>query len=194
MINFIVITNCYWCYFVHWQLCQSLVLHPVSTIISLLKFFFLEFNWERIIIIGKVTFSWKSLATAYAVLFYIVMTGVVFIVGRERINILQTTKKFDDKIYAILFVIFLIPHFWIPVLYDLDFAHYIYKFFYLKSFFSLFFSSSVFFWLHFSLNLQIVSFKRVFFSLYISRKPHFSWFTVCWSTFQSDGVSSWSFR
>lgn len=67
-----------------------------------------------VIIIGKVTFSWKSLATAYAVFFYAVMTGVVFIVGRERIRILQTTKKFDDKIYAILFVIFLVPHFWIP--------------------------------------------------------------------------------
>lgn len=42
------------------------------------------------------------------------MTFVVIIVGRERIQILQTTKKFDEKIYAILFVIFLVPHFWIP--------------------------------------------------------------------------------
>lgn len=63
---------------------------------------------------GRITFSWKSLATAYAIFFYIVMTVVVIIVGRERIHILQTTKKFDDKIYAILFVIFLVPHFWIP--------------------------------------------------------------------------------
>lgn len=62
---------------------------------------------------GKVTFSWKSLATAYAVFFYVVMTGVVFIVGRERMHILSTTQKFDDKIYAIIFVIFLVPHFWV---------------------------------------------------------------------------------
>lgn len=77
-------------------------------------FFVQVLGIEFEIIIGRVTFSWKSLATAYAILFYIVMTGVVFIVGRERIRILQTTKKFDDKIYAILFVIFLVPHFWIP--------------------------------------------------------------------------------
>lgn len=60
------------------------------------------------------TFSWKSLATIYAVLFYSMMTVIVVIVGRERLEILQNTKKFDDKIYAIIFVIFLIPHFWIP--------------------------------------------------------------------------------
>lgn len=64
--------------------------------------------------IGKVTFRWKSFATAYAIVFYIFMTGVVIIVGRERLHILTTTKRFDDKIYAILFVIFLVPHFWIP--------------------------------------------------------------------------------
>lgn len=64
--------------------------------------------------LGKVTFSWKSFATIYAVIFYICATVVVVIVGRERLTILQTTKKFDDKIYAIVFVIFLIPHFWIP--------------------------------------------------------------------------------
>lgn len=64
--------------------------------------------------IGKITFRWKSFATAYAIVFYIFMTGVVIIVGRERLHILTTTKRFDDKIYAILFVIFLVPHFWIP--------------------------------------------------------------------------------
>lgn len=63
---------------------------------------------------GRVTFSWKSLATIYAVLFYIAMTVVVYYVGRERIRILGETKKFDEKIYAYIFVIFLIPHFWIP--------------------------------------------------------------------------------
>lgn len=64
--------------------------------------------------IGRVTFSWKSWATAYAIVFYCLATIVVIVVGQERLLILQTTKKFDDKIYAIVFVIFLVPHFWIP--------------------------------------------------------------------------------
>lgn len=42
------------------------------------------------------------------------MTVVVYYVGSERIRILGETKKFDEKIYAYIFVIFLIPHFWIP--------------------------------------------------------------------------------
>lgn len=63
---------------------------------------------------GKVTFRWKSWATIYAVFFYIAMTVVVYYVGRERIRILGETKKFDEKIYAYIFVIFLVPHFWIP--------------------------------------------------------------------------------
>ncbi|XP_031624857.1 gustatory and odorant receptor 22-like [Contarinia nasturtii] len=63
---------------------------------------------------GRVTFKWKSLATIYAVFFYIAMTVVVFYVGRERIRILSETKKFDEKIYAYIFLIFLVPHFWIP--------------------------------------------------------------------------------
>lgn len=42
------------------------------------------------------------------------MTVVVYYVGRERIRILGETKKFDEKIYAYIFVIFLVPHFWIP--------------------------------------------------------------------------------
>ncbi|GAB0092499.1 Gustatory receptor [Sergentomyia squamirostris] len=63
---------------------------------------------------GRITFSWTSSATIYAVCFYIVATVIVVIVGYERIQILQTTRKFDDYIYAIIFVIFLVPHFWIP--------------------------------------------------------------------------------
>ncbi|KAI8421933.1 hypothetical protein MSG28_009851 [Choristoneura fumiferana] len=43
-----------------------------------------------------------------------VATVVVLTVGYERILILRSTKKFDDYIYAILFVVFLVPHFWIP--------------------------------------------------------------------------------
>ncbi|XP_073954947.1 gustatory and odorant receptor 22-like [Choristoneura fumiferana] len=63
---------------------------------------------------GTITFSWKSRATMYAISFYIVATVVVLTVGYERILILRSTKKFDDYIYAILFVVFLVPHFWIP--------------------------------------------------------------------------------
>jgi gustatory receptor len=50
----------------------------------------------------------------YAFCFYCVATVVVLIVGYERIKILQDTKKFDEYIYAVLFIIFLVPHFWIP--------------------------------------------------------------------------------
>lgn len=57
---------------------------------------------------GRVTFKWKSLATIYAIFFYIGMTVVVFYVGRERIRILGETTKFDEKIYAYIFVIFLV--------------------------------------------------------------------------------------
>lgn len=63
---------------------------------------------------GKVTFSWKSKASIYAFIFYAILTVNILIVGNERIKVLQETKKFDDYIYGILFVIFLIPHFWIP--------------------------------------------------------------------------------
>ncbi|KAL7029965.1 hypothetical protein ACKWTF_006447 [Chironomus riparius] len=63
---------------------------------------------------GKVTFSWRSKASIYAFFFYLTLTVLVIIVGIERIKVLQNTKKFDDYIYGILFVIFLIPHFWIP--------------------------------------------------------------------------------
>lgn len=63
---------------------------------------------------GKITFSWRSGATIYAICFYIAMTFVVLVVGHERVKILQTTSKFDEYIYAIVFIIFLVPHFWIP--------------------------------------------------------------------------------
>ncbi|XP_075977830.1 gustatory and odorant receptor 22-like [Anticarsia gemmatalis] len=63
---------------------------------------------------GTITFSWKSSATMYAVCFYIVATVVVLVVGYERIMILRSIRRFDDYIYAIIFVIFLVPHFWIP--------------------------------------------------------------------------------
>ncbi|XP_055532855.1 gustatory and odorant receptor 22-like isoform X2 [Wyeomyia smithii] len=63
---------------------------------------------------GRITFNWKSWASIYAYCFYVVSTIVVLIVGYERIKILQNTKKFDEYIYGIVFVLFLVPHFWIP--------------------------------------------------------------------------------
>lgn len=63
---------------------------------------------------GRMTFSWRSASTIYAIVFYIVTTGIVLLVGYERLKMLQVTDKFDDYIYAIIFVIFLVPHFWIP--------------------------------------------------------------------------------
>jgi gustatory receptor len=63
---------------------------------------------------GQVTFSWKSKASIYAFCFYVCATVIVLIVGYERIKILQETEKFDETIYGILFIIFLVPHFWIP--------------------------------------------------------------------------------
>ncbi|XP_030019928.2 gustatory and odorant receptor 22 [Manduca sexta] len=63
---------------------------------------------------GTITFSWKSSATMYAICFYIAATAVVLVVGYERLMILRSIQRFDDYIYAILFVVFLVPHFWIP--------------------------------------------------------------------------------
>ncbi|KPI94482.1 Gustatory and odorant receptor 22 [Papilio xuthus] len=63
---------------------------------------------------GTITFSWTSSATIYAICFYILTTVIVLNVGYERIMILRSIRKFDDYIYAILFVVFLVPHFWIP--------------------------------------------------------------------------------
>lgn len=63
---------------------------------------------------GKVTFSWRSGAMRYALLFYAMSSCVVLVVGWERLKILQTTQKFDEYVYAIVFVLFLVPHFWIP--------------------------------------------------------------------------------
>lgn len=63
---------------------------------------------------GKMTFSWNSASTIYAIVFYGITSVIVLVVGYERVTILQTTNQFDDYIYAFIFVIFLVPHFWIP--------------------------------------------------------------------------------
>jgi gustatory receptor len=63
---------------------------------------------------GRITFSWKSKASIYAFCFYAIETFIVLIVGYERLKILQETQEFDDLIYGVIFILFLIPHFWIP--------------------------------------------------------------------------------
>lgn len=45
---------------------------------------------------GKMTFSWYSTSTIYAIVFYIITSGIVLVVGYERVKILQTTSQFDD--------------------------------------------------------------------------------------------------
>lgn len=63
---------------------------------------------------GRITFSWRSAASIYAFTFYLFASLLVCRIGWERIQILQNTEKFDEYVYGILFVIFLVPHFWIP--------------------------------------------------------------------------------
>ncbi|CAH1113537.1 unnamed protein product [Psylliodes chrysocephalus] len=65
--------------------------------------------------IGKITFGWRSGPMIYAYMFYVATTVIVFMVGYERVDILlNKSKKFDEYIYSIIFILFLVPHFWIP--------------------------------------------------------------------------------
>nr|UNE74349.1 gustatory receptor 2 [Holotrichia oblita] len=65
--------------------------------------------------IGRITFSWLSIPSIYAYCLYAITTVVVLLVGYERLIILtQRSKKFDEYIYSVIFVVFLVPHFWIP--------------------------------------------------------------------------------
>ncbi|XP_055381377.1 gustatory and odorant receptor 22-like [Condylostylus longicornis] len=63
---------------------------------------------------GAVAFRWISWPMIYAVIVYSIATVIVILVGRARANILLQTSKFDEYIYAVIFLIFLVPHFWIP--------------------------------------------------------------------------------
>lgn len=65
---------------------------------------------------GHYSFSWKSLSTIYTIFLWILLTILVLIVGQERFHILENTKQFDEYIIAIMFVIYLTPHFWIPLM------------------------------------------------------------------------------
>ncbi|KAF5308870.1 hypothetical protein FQR65_LT00570 [Abscondita terminalis] len=65
--------------------------------------------------IGRITFGWFSIPAVYAYCFYSITTVIVLMVGQERLLILTTkSKEFDEKIYSIIFVLYLVPHFWIP--------------------------------------------------------------------------------
>ncbi|XP_030760635.1 gustatory and odorant receptor 22-like [Sitophilus oryzae] len=65
--------------------------------------------------IGKITFGWTSKPMIYAYMFYCVTTLLVVLVGYERIDILlNKSKRFDEYIYAIIFIVYLVPHFLIP--------------------------------------------------------------------------------
>lgn len=65
--------------------------------------------------IGKITFGWFSPAMIYAYIFYASTTVLVVLVGYERLDILlNKSRQFDEYIYSIIFIIYLIPHFWIP--------------------------------------------------------------------------------
>lgn len=51
----------------------------------------------------------------YAYCFYVVTTVLVVLVGYERLDILlNKSRRFDEYIYSIIFIVYLIPHFWIP--------------------------------------------------------------------------------
>lgn len=65
--------------------------------------------------VGKITFGWCSTAMIYTYIFYASTTVLVVMVGYERLDILlNKSRQFDEYIYSIIFVIYLIPHFWIP--------------------------------------------------------------------------------
>ncbi|KAF7278942.1 hypothetical protein GWI33_007806 [Rhynchophorus ferrugineus] len=64
---------------------------------------------------GTITFGWTSKPMIYAYVFYIVTTVLVLLVGYERIDILlNKSRRFDEYIYAIIFIVYLTPHFLIP--------------------------------------------------------------------------------
>lgn len=64
---------------------------------------------------GRITYSWKTFPFFYALGLYCFTTTLVLLVGRERIDVLlYKSKKFDEYIYSIIFIVYLIPHFFIP--------------------------------------------------------------------------------
>ncbi|XP_018567012.1 gustatory and odorant receptor 22-like [Anoplophora glabripennis] len=66
--------------------------------------------------IGKTTYRWTSATNIWAYFVYIVETIFVTIVFKERLElVLLPGKRFDEYIYAIIFLSILIPHFLLPI-------------------------------------------------------------------------------
>lgn len=66
--------------------------------------------------IGLTTFRWTSGMAIYAYILYFFETVYVTVVFKERLLlILQPGKRFDEYIYAIIFLSILVPHFLLPV-------------------------------------------------------------------------------
>ncbi|KAL1498195.1 hypothetical protein ABEB36_009032 [Hypothenemus hampei] len=83
------------------------------------KLLLILFRWMGVMpverTIGRITFSWTSKPMLYAYGFYVITTVIVVLVGYERLDILlNKSRKFDEYIYAIIFIVFLTPHFFIP--------------------------------------------------------------------------------
>ncbi|KAJ8911032.1 hypothetical protein NQ315_015546 [Exocentrus adspersus] len=65
---------------------------------------------------GKTTYRWSSATNVWAYILYIIETIFVSIIFKERLNlVLLPGKRFDEYIYAIIFLSILIPHFLLPV-------------------------------------------------------------------------------
>lgn len=65
--------------------------------------------------VGKITFGWTSGPMIYTYCFYAITTVLVVLVGYERLDILlNKSRRFDEYIYSIIFIVYLVPHFWIP--------------------------------------------------------------------------------
>nr|CAH7727297.1 unnamed protein product [Callosobruchus chinensis] len=66
--------------------------------------------------VGKTTYSWTSATNMWAYFVFAAETIFVSIVFKERLYlVLKPGKRFDEYIYAIIFLSILIPHFLLPI-------------------------------------------------------------------------------
>ncbi|KAJ8962917.1 hypothetical protein NQ318_001328 [Aromia moschata] len=66
--------------------------------------------------VGKTTYRWLSATNIWAYFLYISETIFVSIIFKERLQlILLPGKRFDEYIYAIIFLSILVPHFLLPI-------------------------------------------------------------------------------
>jgi gustatory receptor len=65
----------------------------------------------------RTTFNWCSKAFIWAYIIYACETVIVITIGIERMKMFlsNTDKKFDEVIYNVIFMSFLLPHFLLPV-------------------------------------------------------------------------------